>query len=125
MNPLTNTFYAGLFLLIAGLCGLVRHFLLEPNVPNYPRAPQWLLHVFFAFATVLIFLGGRFLTAWASGAAVTTPPGATPSGALLALVLVVYKGSLLVNVLMQRYPADTWKRLNRIQELARCSGRKG
>ncbi|MEG3089489.1 hypothetical protein [Sphingomonas sp. PB4P5] len=124
MNPLTNSFWAGSLYLLAGLCGLVRHFLLEPNVPNYPQAPRWLLNVYFMFAAVLIFAGLRFLTVWLSGEAATIPPGATGMGVLLALATFTYKGSMLFNVARQRYPVETWARLNRISELARCSRRK-
>jgi len=121
MNPLTNSFYAGLFYTLAGCFGLIRHFLLEPRMPNYPRAPQWLLHVFFGFAAILIFAGLRFLCAWATGEGRSVPPGATGMGVLLAAALFVYKGSMLGNVLHQRYPAQVWTRLNRINTMVRCS----
>jgi hypothetical protein len=121
MTPLINTFSAGLFYLLAGCCGLVRHFLLEPGMGNYPRAPKWLLHVFFMFSSVLIFAGLRFLWAWGSGEGATVPPGVTGMGVLLAFATFGYKASMLYNVARQRYPAETWARLNRITELVQCS----
>lgn len=124
MNPLTNTLLAGVFYLLAGICGLVRHFILEPRMENYPRAPGWLLNVVFAFAAVLIFAGLRFLWAWGSGAAASIPPGATGMGVVLSASLLMYKASMLGNVLFQRYPAEVWMRLERISELVRCSPRR-
>jgi hypothetical protein len=43
---ISNSLVAGLSLVLAGGCGLVRHFLLEPKVATYPQAPRWLLKVF-------------------------------------------------------------------------------
>jgi len=123
MNPLTNTFWAGAFYLLAGLCGLIRHFLLEPQMPNYPRAPKWLLHVFFAFAAVLVYAGLRFLWAWGTGQGTSVPPGTTGMGVLLSFAVFAYKASMLYNVALQRYPTETWARLNRITDLARCPPR--
>jgi hypothetical protein len=81
--------------------------------------------VFFGFASVLIFVGLRFLWVWGTGEGATVPPGATGLGVLLATSTFVYKGSMLYNVLRQRYPADVWIRLNRITEMVRCSPRGG
>lgn len=117
----SNSFVAAPSLVLAGGCGLVRHFLLEPKVTNYPQAPRWLLTVFF-FAAVMIFLGSPFLLAWHLDE--PSPPGATAAGAALAVTLLIYKGSLLVNVLHQRLPADVWRRLNRITAMARCAPRR-
>jgi hypothetical protein len=50
---ISNPLVAGVCLILAGNCGLVRHFLLEPKVANYPQAPRWLLTVFFFFAVVV------------------------------------------------------------------------
>ena len=121
MNPLTATFFAGLFYFLAGAFGLVRHLVLEPAIPNYPKAPQWLLHIVFAFAVILIYAGLRFLWVWGTGEGSTVPPGATGFGVLLAFGTMMYKGAMLGNVLHQRYPADVWTRLNRINTLVRCS----
>jgi drug/metabolite transporter (DMT)-like permease len=118
----SNSLLAGAALVLAGLCGLIRHFLLEPKVANYPQAPRWLLTVFFFFAAVLIFLGMRFLLAWHLEE--PSPPGATAAGALLGIALLIYKGSLLINVLHQRLPASVWRRLNRITTMARCAPRR-
>jgi hypothetical protein len=78
--------------------------------------------VFFLFAAVMIFLGSRFLLAWHLEE--PSPPRATAVGAALALTLLIYKVSLLVNVLHQRLPADVWQRLNCITDLARCTPRR-
>jgi hypothetical protein len=125
MTPLINSLFVGLFYLFAGLCGLVRHFLLEPGMANYPKAPKWLLNVFFAFSSVLIYAGLRFLWVWATGEGVRVPPGATGMGVLLAFATFVYKASMLYNVLRQRYPVAVWARLNRISDLVRCSPKNG
>lgn len=95
MSELLNTFAAGFFYTLAGICGLIRHFLLEPKLPALPKTPRWLLHVFFAFSAVLIYIGLRYLTAWYTGAATVTPPAATGLGVLLSATLLTYKGSLL------------------------------
>ncbi len=125
MTPLFNSLAVGLFYFAAGLCGLVRHFLLEPGMPNYPKAPQWLLNVFFAFSSVLIYAGLRYLWMFGTGEGATVPPGATGMGVLLAFATFVYKGSMLYNVLRQRYPVAVWARLNRISDLVRCSPKDG
>jgi drug/metabolite transporter (DMT)-like permease len=119
---ISNSLVAGVALVMAGGCGLARHFLLEPKVANYPQAPRWLLTVFFGFATVLIFLGARFLLAWHLSE--PSPPGATSAGACLGVALLIYKGSLLINVLRQRLPSDVWIRLNRVTKMARCAPRR-
>ena len=121
MNPLINSLLAGLFYFAAGSFGLVRHFLLEPGMANYPKAPKWLLNVFFAFSSVLIYAGLRFLWAWGTGEGATVPPGVTGMGVMLAGATFVYKASMLYNVLRQRYPVAVWARLNRITELVQCS----
>lgn len=121
MNPLTASFFAGLFYLLAGLFGLFRHLVLEPNIPNYPKAPPWLLNVVFAFAVILIYAGLRFLWVWGTGEGAVSPPGATGFSVVLAFGTMAYKFSMLLNVLRQRYPADVWARLNRINALARCA----
>lgn len=121
MNPLTATFFAGLFYLLAGVFGLFRHLVLEPSIPNYPKAPPWLLHIVFAFAAVLIYAGARFLWVWGTGEGATSPPGATGFSVVLAFGTMAYKAAMLGNVLHQRYPADVWRRLNRINSLVRCS----
>jgi len=95
MNVLTNTLIAGSAYVIAGILGLARHFMLEPKVKAQPKAPAWLLHVFFCFSAILVYVGLRFLWAWGSGAAHTAPPGATGMGLLMALALLVYKAALL------------------------------
>jgi hypothetical protein len=116
---LDNSLIAGVFLTLAGLSGLARHFLLEPQTASYPKAPVWLNAVVFMFASVLIFLGLRFLAAFATGAE-GIPPNAGPTMALLSVFLAAYKISMLVNVLRQRLPSGTWARLNRITDSARC-----
>lgn len=114
-----NSLIAGVCLVLAGMSGLSRHFLLEPVSANYPKAPAWLNFVFFAFASVLIFLGLRFLVAFFTDAQ-GSPPNAGPTMAFLSIFILVYKVSMLVNVLRQRLPSGTWDRLNRITDSARC-----
>lgn len=117
-----NTFLAALFYTLAGTSGLVRHFLLEPQMVNYPRAPKPLLLVFFLFSTVLLFFGMRAFCAWWMGEQ-EVPPAAAPTTVLLAFSIFVYKISMLINILHQRYPAEVWRRLNRINTLVKCSPR--
>lgn len=118
-NP-HDTLAAGVFLLMAGSFGLLRHFLLEPRMPNYPKAPPFLLAVFFLFATVLIVVGLRYINAWIAGET-TIPPAASPTMAFLSFMIMFYKGTMLFNVLRQRLPARLWDRLNNIQNIVRCS----
>lgn len=112
--------FAGIFMTIAGSCGLLRHFLLEPKVLTYPRAPSWLLSVFFFTSAVFIFIGTRYLAAWVMNEP-GTPPNASPMAVFLAGTLLVYKAALLGNLLRQHYPAPVWARLNAINEKVRCS----
>lgn len=102
MTPLINTFLAGSLYSLAGIFGLVRHFMLEPNSPHDAHAPTWLMRIVFGFSTVLIYVGLRFLTSWATGAAITTPPAATGLGVLLALALFIYTGSLLYDTMTRK-----------------------
>lgn len=115
-----NTLFAGVCMTLAGSMGLLRHFLLEPRIETFPRALKWLLAVFFFTASSFVYLGLRFLAAWwlqEPG----VPPQATPTAAYLAGVLLLYKASLLANVLRQHYPAQVWKRLDSITEKVKCS----
>lgn len=114
-----NSLIAGVFMVASGCSGLARHFLLEPAAAHYPKAPAWLNFVFFLFSSVLIFLGLRFLVAYVSGA-VGSPPNAGPTMAFLSIFILIYKVSMLVNVLRQRLPSGTWDRLNRITDSVRC-----
>lgn len=124
MTPhLTTTLFAGLFLTLSGMSGLTRHFLLEPKMTNYPKAPTWLLYVFFFFSAFLFFLGVRYLWTWAVEDTTTIPPGASTTMMMLSCAILIYKGSLLANVLRQRLPAGVWERLNKINARICCRGR--
>jgi len=117
---LLNSLIAGICLTLAGCCGLTRHFLLEPQVENFPRAPKWLLNVYFIFASVLMFAGLRFLNAYWVADTTDIPPNASPMMVLLASTILFYKGSMLVNVLNQYYPKEVWNRVNRVTHLLKC-----
>jgi hypothetical protein len=123
MTVVSNTLAAGILLTASGSCGLLRHFLLEPKTPNYPKAPSWLLGVFFIFSTFLIFIGLRYINTAIIGVD-TTPPGAATVMVSMSAMLFFYKVSLLTNVLMQRYPAEVWQKLNSINTMVRCSSKK-
>lgn len=113
----------GIMLTIAGICALVRHFLLEPVSLNYPKAPAWLRAVLFLFGATLIYVGSKFLWTFISGAPNTIPPQPSPYTQLLSIMVCAYKVAMLANILLQRYPAETWRRLQRIQD-ALCPKRK-
>jgi hypothetical protein len=122
-DPL-NTLIAGIFLTLAGFSGLVRHFFLEPTTPGYPQAPPFLLGVFFLFSSVLVVLGLRYLSVLGVYGFVTEqtiPPGASPVMALLSANILMYKLSLLYNVLRQHYPAEVWLRMDRISNTVKKS----
>lgn len=114
-----NSLIAGVFFMAAGILGLVRHYLLEPKIANYPQAPAWLLKDFFFFAGVLVWWGLRYLGTWWEGEVTQ------PSTVFFAFSVLLYKGGLFVNTLRQRLPAHLWQRLNRINEIVRCSPRRG
>ncbi len=107
----------GVLLCLAGAFTLTRHFLLEPVSVHYPRAPFWLRNSMFLFAAVLIFIGMQFLWTFASGAPDIIPPQPSPSTQMLAVALALYKAAMLGNIVRQRYPAETWRRLNRVNEV--------
>lgn len=117
MNELLNTFAAGFLFTLAGIFGLVRHFILEPHLPAEPRTPKWLMRVFFGFSTVMIYVGLRYLTAWYTGAAITAPPAATGLGVLLAFTLFVYKGSLLYDTITRKAAFTLDELVKRFKEL--------
>ena len=114
----------GTLLIIAGALTLTRHFLLEPVSDHYPKAPFWLRNAMFLFAAVLMFIGMQFLWAFFSGEPNTIPPQPSPSTQLLAVALALYKGAMLGNILRQRYPPETWQRLNRINEIVCRKGHR-
>lgn len=110
----------GLLLILAGCLTMIRHFLLEPGSSHYPKAPGWLRHIMFVFASIVIFLGLRFVWAYIDDAPNIVPPQPGASMELMAFALVVYKGTMLLNVLRQRYPTEVWQKLNRINEHLTC-----
>lgn len=110
----------GLMLITAGILTLVRHYLLEPGSTHYPKAPIFLRHVMFGFASCILFVGLQFVWTFMSDKANTMPPQPTPAMQLLATALLVYKSSLLVNILRQRYPEQVWQKLNRINDHLHC-----
>lgn len=111
MDTVLNTFIAGLAYIIAGLCGLTRHFLLEPKYEAIPKAPAWLLHVFFFFSAVLLFVGTKFMWAWANGTATHAPPGATGMGVITAVAMLLYKSALLKDTINQfKVAGQVWRR---------------
>lgn len=98
-----NTLATGMFFLLAGLCGLVRHFILEPSLAEtLPRTPRWLLRVFFGFSVVMSYVGAKYLTLWYSGLATTAPPGSTGMGVLIAGTILSYKAALLADTLTRK-----------------------
>jgi uncharacterized membrane protein len=111
----------GVLLTLSGLLCLVRHFLLEPSMPHYPKAPVFVRHGIFAFAMVLLFLGLQYIFVFFDPDAVNdVPPQPGPAIQLLATALVIYKGILLGNIVRQRYSVETWQRLNRMNESLQC-----
>jgi hypothetical protein len=115
--------YVGAMLSLAGVLTLARHFLFEPISGRYPKAPVFVRHAMFGFGAILIFLGLQFIMTFAQGGANTIPPQPTPAMQFLATALVLYKGTMLGNVVRQRYPEDVWNRLNRISESLHCGDR--
>lgn len=120
MSVFANTLAAGIMFTAAGSCGLLRHFLLEPTSPNYPKAPKWLLGVFFIFSTFLMFVGLRYINTAIAGV-YEVPPGAATLMVAVSAMLLFYKSALLLNLLLQRLPAHVWARLNAINTMVRCS----
>lgn len=116
-----NLLYTGLLLTAAGFFSLVRHFLLQPGIPNYPKAPRWLLRVSFLFATILMFVGTHYIAVYFNGEGNTSPPGAPSTLVLLSLGLFVNKGSMLINVLSERLPSGIWARINRTNDIIKNS----
>ncbi len=112
--------YVGIMLCLAGIFTLIRHYLLEPEAVHYPRAPLYVRNVMFAFATLLMFTGLQFLWIYSTDSPNTAPPQPLPQFQLLVTGLVIYKATLLVNIVRQRYTEEVWIRLERINEFLRC-----
>lgn len=110
----------GAMFIVAGILCLARHFLLEPTSAQFPKAPAFVRHGIFGFATILLFIGLQFIWVFFNDARTSTPPQPTPSMQLLATALVVYKSILFANIFRQRYPEQVWKKLNRINEFLQC-----
>lgn len=102
----------GIALVFSGLFALYRQYLLEPDSGEYPKAPTWLRLCMFAFATVQILIGLQTFS--------TARPVADPM-TLLAVMLLIYNGAMLGNVLRQRYPEEVWLKLNKINDRLFCS----
>lgn len=111
----------GVMLVIAAILTLTRHYLLDATEPHYPKAPAFVRHVMFGFAAVVMFLGLQYIWVFFNDTRTTVPPQPGPGIQLLSTALVVYKATLLGNILAQRYPAQIWERLNRINQALRCT----
>lgn len=115
-----NDLITGILLVLAGLLALLRQSLLEPDSPNYPKAPTWLRHCMFAFAVILTYTGLQSI--WvALSARMGASDVSTGHVQLLAVSLCLYNGAMVGNLLRQRYPQDVWERLNRINERLFCN----
>lgn len=110
----------GAMLILSAIMTLTRHYLLEPGASHYPKAPAFVRHVMFAFAAVIMFLGLQYIWVFFNDHRQTVPPQPSPGLQLLASALMLYKATLLGNILAQRYPEQVWDRLNRINEALRC-----
>lgn len=111
----------GILLSIAGILALLRQSLLEPESPNYPKAPTWLRQFMFGQAVVLIFSGLKFV--WSVLLRDIPDPGSTSGTVqLLAFALTIYNAAMVCNLLRQRYSVETWERLNKINERLCCKG---
>jgi hypothetical protein len=113
----------GILLCFSGILCLVRHFLLEPNTKHYPKAPVLVRHAMFGFAGICLFLGLQYIWVFFMDNRTSVPPQPGPAIQLLSIALVIYKTALLGNILSQRYPAQIWERLNRINEALRCKNK--
>jgi uncharacterized membrane protein len=114
----------GIMLCLAAVLTLTRHYLLDESSTNYPKAPAFVRHVMFAFAAVIMFLGLQFIWVFFNDPRQSVPPQPGPAIQLLSTALVLYKATLLGNILAQRYPSQVWDRLNRINAALRCKDRK-
>lgn len=117
---MTLSLYAGIMWILAGCCGLTRHFVMEPKMTTFPKAPPYLHFVYFLTSTYFLFVGLRFAFAWYLGET-GIPPNASPSSVALAGVMLNYKATMLINILRQRYPTAVWNRLNNITKTLKCS----
>lgn len=116
--------YTGILLILTGVLTLVRHFLLEPSSVTFPRAPLFVRHAMFVFGCAVAFLGLQFLTVFMdTNAPNSVPPQPGPAIQFLSTILAIHETVMLVNVARQRYPAEVWARLNRMNEALPCKNR--
>lgn len=116
--------FVGVALLITGITSIVRTFLLDPGSERYPKAPAFVRTTIFGFGTMMCFIGLHYLTVFVSDSASTSPPQPGAEMQFMATVLAVYKTILLVNIIRQRYPAEVWAKLNRLNDALPCKDRK-
>lgn len=120
----SGSLVAGLAFLLAGGFTLIRIFLLEPGSRQYPKAPGWLRVQMMLFSSVLLLFGLQYLWVFFSDQPNTMPPQASSHLQFLAIMLAIYKGAMLLNIVRQRFPEEIWKRLNRISESLPCQGKR-
>jgi len=124
MNLVNLDLITALLLAVAGFSIGFRQIVLSPRNSTYPPAPRLVRLAMFVFAAfcggaAVMFHGGIDLPGDYAGRA---------SGVVAIFVFGVatYNGVMLFNILLQRYPAEVWRRLNRAAETVKksCPERK-
>lgn len=121
MNAYLLTAIAGWCFLLSGLLIGFREILLRPTDNDYfPTAPFWLRSLMFAYMTALVLTGTNLMFSLQHA----DPIFVHPIIVVLAVVMVVYKLGMAVNLLNQWLPVPVRARLDRMQKhafrLARC-----
>lgn len=113
MSYETMTLISSILLMLCGMSALFRHHLLEPKMTAYPKAPRWLLLIFFGFGTGCLWLGIKMFLGHFCGE--------TPIQSrffVLVVLIFVLKTGLLINTVRQRLPEIQREKLNRAEEAA-------
>lgn len=112
MGPNPSAILACASCLAAAFSVGVRGMILSPANQTWPDAPKPIRVIMFVFMLTLTFRGVTMLShldealPWEASTA--------------AMMLAVYQGAMLLNVIRQNYPARIWRTLKRIQRIASC-----
>lgn len=105
---------AGIALCIAAFFFGLRQIFLSPSNKGWPPAPTFVRVALFGVMGGFLYRGVELVQS-----APSTEP-VSLSSALVSVSICFYSVVMWVNVARQNYPAEVWRRIERIMTLAQC-----